>query len=353
LNQLQGSFKDNPDVPKRILRAIKEDRAAMQSNDAWRSFGFVVVAAGVLLAFVMNFLGWEIALTLVGVVGLIDLWAVDRRYLNNENFRTKTEYESFFSLSDAENKVAEDETRHRVANFNRDTFNDGVTSYNFASIGGYHGAKLRRYQDMIDKHFAQNTPAVYDMLNVKYILTANEAGETKAQKNPNACGNAWFVGDYEIVKDADAEINALTSLKPAEKAVIEKRFEKQVSSVGKAQEVTGKIKLTQASPDELTYETNNDKTQIAIFSEIYYAQEGKIYWQAYIDGKEVPHFRANYILRGLVVPAGKHKVTFKFHVPIYHTGETISLICSLLLLGALIGAGFVYYRQMQPQNVEV
>jgi hypothetical protein len=351
LNQLAGSFKDNPDAPKRILRAVREDRANMQSGDAWRSVAFVLVATGVLWVFMAGYFTWEYALAIVGLVALIDLWAVDRRYLNNDNFKSKSDYESTFSLSESENKISEDNSRHRVANFNRNTFNDAVTSYNFASVGGYHGAKLRRYQDVIDKHFSNNTPAMYDMLNVKYVLTANEAGEAKAQKNPNACGNAWFVGDYEVVANADAEINALTSLRPMEKAIIDKRFEKQVANVKKAQESTGKITLTKTpSPDELIYETNNATAQIAVFSEIYYVQAGKIYWQAYIDGKEVPHFRANYILRGLVVPAGKHTIKFKFQVPIYHTGETISLLFSLLLLSVLAGAGFMYYRQVTQKT---
>jgi hypothetical protein len=351
LNQLARSFKEDTDTPKRILRAIREDRATMQSNDAWRSFGFVAVTVLALWAVSTFFLHWSYGLGAIALLALLDLWSVDRRYLNNTNFVSKSDYESTFSLSESENKILEDNTRYRVANFNRGIASDAITSYNFPSIGGYHGTKLMRYQEVIEKHFAQNTPAVYDMLNLKYVITQNEAGEARATKSPSACGNAWFVGDYDIVPDADAEIKALSSLKPLEKAIIDKRFEKQVGKVGKAQETVGKIKLTKALPDELTYSTDNAKEQIAIFSEIYYVQEGKIFWQAYIDDKPVPHFRANYILRGLVVPAGKHTIKFKFEAPIYNTGEMIALICSLLLFGLLGASAYFYYRQESAKEV--
>ncbi len=351
VEQLSKNFKDDTQTPKAIMSAIRADRADMQSADAWRSVLFVGLSLAVLWAFCAGLYRWEYALGALGFVGLLDLWLVDRRYMNNNNFKSKSDYESYYSLSEKESKILEDESRYRVANFNRSTFNDAVTSYNFKSIGGYSGAKLRRYQEVIENQFSKNSPAMYDMLNVKYILTASESGEAGVSKNPNACGNAWFVPDYEIVADADAEMKALTDLKPREKAIIDKRFEGQARQVKPAQKEAGKIKLEKATPDELTYQTENPQAQIAVFSEIYYVQEGKVYWQAYIDGKEVPHFRTNYILRGLVVPAGKHKVEFKFKVPIYHTGETISLICSLLLLLALAGAGYAYYQKMKKENV--
>lgn len=367
LQQLSGSFKDNPDIPKQILSAVRADRAAMQSADAWRSAIFVGLAMGVLWAFCQGMFVWHYALGAIAFLGLLDLWIVDRRYMNNDNFRSKSDYESYFSISEAENKILEDNTKYRVANLNANTFNDAITSYNFNSIGGYSGAKLRRYQEVIENQFSQNNPALYDMLNVKYVITNKEDGSVGIAKNPNACGNAWFVPDYEVVADADAEMKALSTLKPLEKAILDKRFEKQVSMIKKepaiidttqAKDTTktvkknavGKIKLEKHTPDELTYQTDNAQAQIAVFSEIYYVQEGKIFWQAYIDGKEVPHFRANYILRGLAVPAGKHTITFKFKVPIYDTGETIALICSVLLLCALAGAGYVYYRQQNAQS---
>ncbi len=348
LEQITKSLGDNPDAAKKILRAVRADRASMQNADAWRSVGFIVAATAILWAFCVGFIPSAYALGIIALFCLIDLWSVDRRYLNNTNFKDKSDYAGLFTLSEAENKVLEDKTRYRVLNTNTNTFNDAVTSYNFPSIGGYHGAKLRRYQDLIDKHLSRNTPAVIDMLNVKYVFTVKEKGENQepaVMKNPNACGNAWFVGKYELVENADAELNALTDIKPLEKAVIDKRFASQIGKLENGQQTTGKIKLTKALPDELTYETDNTQTQLAIFSEIYYAQAGKIFWQAYINDTRVEHLRANYLLRGLVIPAGKHKITFKFEVPLYVMGEYISLTCSLLLLIALGVTSYLHYKK--------
>jgi len=351
LNQLNGSFKDDPAKPKQILQAVRNDRAAMQSADAWRSFGFIAVMTAVLWAFCAGFMTWEYALGGIALLGMIDLLGVDRRYLNNDSFEDNAQYESKYALSEGESKVLQDETRYRVANFNINTFNDATTSYNFASVGGYHGAKLRRYQDVIDSHLLRDTSAVYDMLNVKYFFITTRDNQQRVQKNPLACGNAWFVNSYQTVDNPDEELKALNIFNPAKKAILDKRFAGQVSSIKNNQEVVGKIKLTKSLPDELTYETDNAEAQLAVFSEIYYVQAGKIFWQAYLDGKPVPHLRVNYIVRGLAVPAGKHKITFKFEVPIYNTGENISFLCSILLFGALFGALYVYYLQQNKATL--
>jgi hypothetical protein len=342
-NLVQG-LQGNEDLAKRILRAIEDDRASMQSSDAWRSFIFIALATGVLWAF----LAWGLPLTYAmgGLIllTLIDLWAVDRRYLNDDNFVKKSQYEAVFEPTEADRQLLQDKSRFRVANFTVDTFNDATTSYNHASVGGYHAAKLRRYQELISAYLGRNNMAVYNMLNTKYFLTGDEQGAITAQKNPEACGVTWFVQEYKTVANADAELKSLEKFNPKKTAFVDKRFASQLKDLKIQPDSSATIRLTSAIPDELTYESNAKTPQLAIFSEIYYVQEGKIAWQAYIDGKPVPHLRADYVLRGLVVPAGKHKIEFKFSSPTYQRGETIALVCSILLL---IGVGLAIYFDLR------
>ncbi|MCU0448036.1 MAG: YfhO family protein [Microscillaceae bacterium] len=334
------------ELANELMRAIRADRATMQSNDAWRSFVFLALAALVLWLGLAGTIAKEYVIAGLGFLILIDLWVIDRRYLNNDNFKKKSEYENIFEASDIDRKVLSDKDLHyRVFRYG-DPFNDAITSFHHRSIGGYHGAKLRRYQDLIENQLAKNNRAVVNMLNVKYELGANQEGQEIAQVNEQALGNVWLVEEYQIVKNADAEIKAMDKFDPKKTAFIDQRFANQLNNLKIQPDKNAKIKLSSYSPDYLVYESEASSPQLAVFSEIYYVDSNKIYWQAYLDGKPVSHLRANFALRGMVIPAGKHKIEFKFEVPIYHQGEWISLICSILLFGGLAAAVYGQFKKV-------
>lgn len=345
VKNLSQQLGNNENLAQEIMQSIRSDRAMMQRNDAWRSFIFVALAFGALWFAVGGSFPIVYAVGALSFLALIDMWGIDWRYLNDENFVKQSRFEAVFEQTDADKTIlADKDLSFRVFNTTVSPFNDATTSYWHQSIGGYHGAKLRRYQDVIEKHLGQNNRAVYNMLNAKYFITQAENGAPIARQNPDAMGNAWFVPEYKLVNSPDEEINALTDFDPAKTAFIDKTFEAQLKDLSPKPDSGASIKLIQNLPNHLVYESNTNAKQLAIFSEIYYLDEGNSQWTAYIDGKEVPHLRANYILRGLVVPAGKHKIEFKFDSKVYHQGESIALICSLLLLAGLGFAGFKEWK---------
>ncbi|GAB2948556.1 YfhO family protein [Hymenobacter coalescens] len=318
------------------LDALRQDRAALMRADVFRSIFFIVATAGVLWFYLSRKLSLTMAAGLVGLLVLADLWTVDKRYLGENNFTTTTITQQFVA-SKADEQILADTTKHyRVLNLNN-PFNDAQTSYFHKSIGGYHGAKLRRYQDLIERQISQNNPRVLNMLNARYVITPpdQQTGEQQAQQNPGALGNAWFVTSVQPVQNPDQEMAALTSFDPATTAIVDvSKFPQAKTSYNAAGST---VALTKYSPNELTYAVNAAQEGLVVFSEVYYA-EG---WNAYLDGKLVPHLRANYVLRALPVPAGKHTVEFKFEPKQYTLGNTVSLVSSVLLLLVLVG-GVVY-----------
>jgi hypothetical protein len=345
---LSQQLGNNENMAQDIMQAIRSDRAAMQRNDAWRSFIFVALAFGVLWFAFGGAIPPVYAVSAVALLMLVDMWGVDWRYLNDENFVKPSRFEAVFDPTEADKKILADKTlSFRVLNTTVSPFNDATTSYWHQSIGGYHGAKLRRYQDVIEQHLGQNNRATYNMLNTKYFIVGGENGQPVAQENPEALGNAWFVKEFKIVNTPDEEINALKEFNPAQTAFIDKDFEVLVKILNITPDPKASIKLTKNDPNYLVYESNTTSPQLAIFSEVYYVNKGKSEWQAYIDGKPVPHLRADYILRGLVIPGGKHKIEFKFDSQIYHLGETIALICSLILL---LGLGFAIFKAVSAKK---
>lgn len=219
------------------------------------------------------------------------------------------------------------------------TFNDASTSYFHHSIGGYHGAKLKRYQELIENQIGKNNINVINMLNTKYFIVKNqETGEPMPQINPGACGAAWIVKEIKIVANADSEMVALTDFNPLTTLIIDQRFESQVNGFKTNDDSIATVKLISYQPNHLVYNYNSNAEQLVVFSEIYYDAG----WNAYVDGKLSPHFRANYVLRAMRVSAGKHNIDFKFEPKVYATGEKISLASSGLLL--LLFFGVIFYE---------
>ena len=353
-------------VPEWYYTALLMDRASLASSDALRSLIFVLLGAALLVYF-WKAKNKETAVTFVGigmtVLMLADLWAVDRRYLNDKDF-VKQQPSEMYQESVADKEILKDtDSTFRVLNINN-PWQETNTSYYHHSIGGYHAVKLRRYQELIDYRLdgelrtvigaLQKAKTVTDvmpvlatcpslnMLNTRYIIYNPEQPPLK---NPFAFGNAWFVDELEVVENADAEIEALNSINPRKTAVVDKRFQQDLEGFVPQPDSAATIRLETYRPNRLTYKSHASTEQLAVFSEVYY-QPG---WKATIDGKEVPHFRADWVLRGMRVPAGEHTIVFEFRPSGYVTAAYIASYSSFLILLLLIGAvgwsGWNYWRK--------
>ncbi len=319
-----------------LLDALQEDRAGLVKSDALRSLLFILLTAGLLFAYQANKLKPAIAGLIISALVLVDMWSVDQRYLSEDDFVRKSKAKNVISPTEADKQILTDkDPNFRVINLAANTFNDSKTSYFHKSIGGYHGAKLKRYQELVDSCISQTNLAVLNMLNAKYFITPDAQGKPSVRRNPLALGNAWFVEDLKIVENADQELNFLTrdDFNPEKVAVVDKRFEDNLSGFQPSKDSTAMIYFEDYKPNYLKYSTESSKDQLAVFSEIYFANG----WNAYVDGELKPHWRANYVLRSMIVPAGKHMVEFKFEPEIYYTGEKVSLAGSILLILFVIG----------------
>lgn len=343
-------------VPEWYYNALLTDRQDLMSSDALRSLVFVLLG-GAILYFSLRTKVDTKKMTIYGSLGLtvlvlIDLWGIDKRYLNENNFVAKSTYKTeTFSPSVADQAILKDQhPSYRVLNLNN-PFAETTTSYYHKSIGGYHAAKLKRYQELIDNRLdgevnqiigtfsSQNIDTIMasfnktkalNMLNAKYVIYHPEQPPLV---NPNAMGNAWFVNEYKLVNNADEEIAAINTLDPHTTAVVDKRFESELSGLKITPDSTATIELVSYKPDALTYKTKAVSEQLAVLSEIYFSNG----WQAYVDGKEVSHFRADWTLRAMRVPAGEHEIVFKFEPQGYYNSRHVATASSAVLVLLLIG----------------
>ncbi len=315
-----------------LIDALISDRKSMLFNDSLRSLILIVLSAGLLWFFLKNKIKQLPVIIALGTLILFDLISVDINYVNKDDFTSARKVLKPFTASEADKQILEDKTHYRVANFTVNPLNDGRTSYFHQSIGGYHAAKMGRYQELFDYQIAKNNMEVLNMLNTKYFIV----GADQVQFNPDVNGNAWFVGRLKTVNSANEEMQSLDSLQTKNEAVIKGDLvEKSVFE----KDSTATISLIKYDVNALTYESKTTKEQFAVFSEIYY----KNGWNAYVDGKLTPHYQVNYVLRGMLVPAGKHTIEFKFEPTVIKTGNTISLISYALLL--LVPIGWFFFEK--------
>jgi hypothetical protein len=331
--------------PDWLMKGIREDRQSLLQADAWRAVIFIVLSAGVIFAFLHNKIKKEYAYFLIAALILVDMFPVAKRYLNSESFTSKSKVETPYMPTPADEQILQDKTPDfRVLNLTVETFNDASTSYFHKSLGGYHGAKLRRYQELFDagvqkdiQVFAgsmktDSTPVI-NMLNTKYIIIPDNNRQPAVYPNRNALGNAWFVNDLKIVENADAELSSIRNFNPSNTAIINKKFTDELKGYTPARDSSDFIRLLRYAPDTLKYNYRSKNTGLAVFSEIYYPKG----WNAYVDGKLTPHFQTDYVLRAMILPAGEHNVEFRFEPLVYRLGEKISLISSILLILVVIG----------------
>jgi hypothetical protein len=320
--------------PEWLMDAIVADRKSNFSMDAWRSLGFILATAALIWAFVENKLKSGYAITALMLLVLIDMIPVNKRYFDNSNFTSKRNVEVPFQATAEDLMILEDkDPNYRVYNITINPFNDASTSYFHKSIGGYHGAKLRRYQDLIEYHISKNNMKVLNMLNTKYFIVPDANKAPQVQRNIAALGNAWFVENYKLVENPDSEITALSNFEPATTAIVDKKFTDYLKNYKIGKDSLSSIKLTNYKANHLTYQANTKKDELTVFSEIYYDKG----WKAFLDGKEIPYIRVNYVLRALIVPQGEHKIEFRFEPESYYTGEKIGYASSIILLLMLLG----------------
>jgi len=357
-------------LPDWFAQSLRDDRKAILRKDAFRSLIFIFLGAVVVYAFFFKKMKYQYAILLLGVFILIDMWSVDKRYLNDDQFVRETEVKTPFKKSRADQIILNDKEKNfRVLNLAVNTFNDASTSYFHNHVGGYHGAKLQRYQDLIEFHIHPemreiiNTlqkekslknidrvlkqQDILNMLNTKYIIYNPKAAPIV---NKSVFGNAWFVSDYEMVENANEEIEVLNNINPKETAIIDKRFKDQLAWKEFGRDSSASIKLVEYKPNYLKYQANTSKNQIIVFSEVYYPHG----WKVHVDGELQDHFRANYILRGMTIPPGEHTIEFEFKPKAYYVGNKISKISSIILLLLFFGyLGFELYRYFIKDNKKV
>ncbi len=346
-----------------ILANLEEMRIAIFTADAWRSFGIILVGVAILWLYVKRKLEAVYTVALLLILCLADMWSVNKRYLYDEQFVADgTQYQPFRQPSETDKQILQDQSLdYRVLNLAGDTFNENNTSYWHKSIGGYHAAKLRRYQELIEEHIRKEMSTVYkqladvggdmskvdstsfpvlNMLNTRYMILPLQGGKTMPVKNPYAYGNAWFVNSVQYVENANEEIAALHDTDLRETAVVDKKFEAIIGNV--AADSLNTIVLTSYAPNALAYDAqvNSPEGALVVFSEIYYPG-----WKSYIDGTEVAHGRADYVLRAMHIPAGKHTILFTFDPSSLHVTETIAFCALGLLLAGLVYVLFVSLRR--------
>ena len=321
-----------------LLDAVKADRQSMLYSDSFRSLTLISLSFGILWLFSKQRINKTKAIIGFSLLILFDLVQVNLRYVNEDDFKQARKIDKPFTASNADLQILRDKTHYRVANFAGDPFQDGRTSYFHKSIGGYHAAKMGRYQDLIEFQLQKQNMQIFNMLNVKYFIIPVDNGKEEAQQNPDANGNAWFVNEVQYVKTANEEIKALDSLNTKKVAILKDHNSYGFEDSRKYDiDSLATIKLTKYSLNALSYESFSNQNGFAVFSEIYY-KDG---WNAYIDGELKPHLNVNYVLRGLEIPAGKHSIEFRFEPKVIQTGSTISLLSYVFLL--LIPLGWFFY----------
>jgi hypothetical protein len=328
-----------------LTETLPADRKAMLQGDAFRSLLFIVAAAALIWFYLKDKLKQNLVITAMGILMLVDLVPVAKRYLNDENFGRKRNISNLIKPTEADKFIMQDKNEFRVLNLTVNIFNDASPSYFHKNIGGYHAAKLRRYQELINLHLTNEIQQFYtvrsfeqfdslsqqlgilNMLNMKYIIMDPNS---QPLLNPYANGNAWFVNKIVEAKNADEEMLLLGKINTKTELVIDKAVAPAQLQAGIPAE-TDYIRLKSYKPNHLVYDFNAQTDQVAVFSEIFYDKG----WHAYINGEEAPYFRVNYLLRAMQLKAGNYQIEFRFEPKSYNMGNTIALISSLLLIACI------------------
>lgn len=368
--------------PEWLSSSIVAERAAIYRASAFRSLVFVLLGALLVWLYASEKLKFGYFVAILGVLVLVDMWTIDRKFFNNDNFVSAKQDKGYFAEQPWEKDILDREGENGTHNFPtknsyriynltnpQGPFNDSRTSYRFKSIGGYHAAKLRRYQDLIDAHISKETNPmlksirtmdgqkyflplsdttdypVLNMLNMKYAVVGNE--QPMVVENPNAFGNAWFVDSVKLANTPNEESDALNTINLHNTLVTDVRFKDYVKDFQPGHDSTATIKLTQYAPDYVEYDYSAKEKGTVVFSEVYYPYG----WKAYIDGKPADHFRANYTLRAMNVPAGQHHIRFEFRPDTVEKWGKVSVACKYLIYLTILGTiGYGIFRMVRRRK---
>ena len=352
-----------------LVANLTEMRQAVFTADSWRSFYIILAGTGVLLAFIYGKLKKEYAIGIIVALCLVDLWTVNKRYLNDEMFVPKSEREAPQQKTQTDELILRDQNLdYRVLNLASNTFNENETSYYHKSVGGYHAAKLRRYQEMIEAYINPEMQALFkgvseaggdmtqlngdsicpvlNMLNTRYFILPLQGGQTVPIQNPYAYGNAWFVDKLNYVNNANEEIAAVGKIDLRHQAVADAKFKEQLGEAT-VQDTASVVTITSYEPNRLTYDVNSGKGGVLVFSEIYYPG-----WEAKVDGQPVELGRVDYILRALNVQPGKHQVELSFFPKSVNLTETIAYIAYVLLILIVAAGVFLEWKRRKTETVK-
>ncbi len=350
-----------------LMANLTEMRQAMFTSDAWRSFAVILIGALMMLLYRAKKLKALPMTAILIVLCLLDLWQVNKRYLNDSMFVPKVQREQKQQLTQTDELILQDKTLdYRVLNLASNTFNENETSYYHKSIGGYHAAKLRRYQELIDAHISGEMQQLYsavlkangdmrqvnadsifpvlNMLNMRYVILPLQSGQTAPVQNPYTYGNAWYVDEVRYVENANKELSALGELPLRHIAVSDQKFS-EILGQSKKQDSVSVVTLEKYEPNQLTYHVNSSQGGVVVFSEVYYPG-----WTATVDGKEVDLGRVNYVLRALQVEAGEHEVVLSFFPKSIDRTEAIAYTSLTILLLLIVGIVFLEYRSRKKSS---
>jgi hypothetical protein len=348
-----------------FLTNLEDIRVSILTSDAWRSFFIVLVGVAILFFYSRKKINGKLTVIALVTLSLIDMWSVNKRYLYDDQFVDKSKQEITFNPTETDKYILQDRTLdYRVLNMASSTFNENNTSYWHKSIGGYHAAKLRRYQEMIEYHISPEINALFkevsdasgditkvdptkfsviNMLNTRYFIFPLQGGKTVPLKNPYTFGNAWFVKDVKYVENANQEIESIKGVDLQKSAIVDKKFAEAIKPVDV--DLMSTIKLISYEPNKLEYDVDSKTGGAVVFSEIYYPG-----WKSFIDGKEVAHGRANYILRAMNVPSGKHTITFTFDPDSIHVTETIAFLAiALIVIMCFAYISYIIFRRVKKK----
>ncbi|RAJ16241.1 YfhO family protein [Olleya aquimaris] len=339
-----GIIRNNYGQP--FLDALRADRASLFTNDTLRTLFFVLLAASVIYFFLKKKLSETKVIVIIGLLIVIDLVSVDRRYVNNDDFVSKLTMQKPYQPNQADLQILKDNSNFRVYDL---TTGGAKASYYHNALGGYHAAKPKRFQDLYEFYISRNNINILNMLNAKYIIGEGEDGQPFPYVNNDANGNAWFIENLLSVDSADEEIKSLDTLANKKVAVYSKSAKTKMNLPNTfKKDSLSSIKVVDYKPNYIKYESENPNDGFAVFSEMYYGSG----WNAYIDGDLKPHIKVNYALRGMEVPKGKHTIEFKFEPEVIKTGSTIALASSVLL-GLLVLSGlFFAFKSVKQSHKE-
>jgi hypothetical protein len=342
-----------------MLKLLKEDRASLAVTSGFKSAVFILLAAGLLWAFIKDKIKMPVLVAGLGLLIAIDLIPVAHDYLKEKNYVDASDYEANFLPRSVDTQILQDrDPYYRVLDLSKNTYNDASQAYFHKCIGGYHPAKMERYQDLINEQMSRGFNAqVLNMLNTKYIIVGGQKSAPHVLPNPAACGNAWFVDEVKWAKDANEEMSSLNAanigdttpvadaFEPKKTAVIRATFKNDMGAGAFGKDSAAYVKLAKYGLDDITFTSGNSKDGLAVFSDIYYAKG----WKAFVDGKETPIMKANYVLRAIKIPAGNHSIEFHFHPDTFYNGQKIALLGSILVILLCLGA--LYHATKKDKGV--